>query len=176
MNIPLQQPLQQELLHSKDLEFSKPLTDSSFCPSISLSKFILPLNELFSPFVSLVSGSHLSFPNCQPHPCNPHPIHFPMTSFHVPPAYHSRTTHCHILTRTWLLCPFQWLWQSITLNQPNYLFFCSCLWFTCYWWRRSLSHADAHLLQLIFPILHSLQHCPGNLFLIFNWLDFPFLL
>lgn len=28
------------------------------------------------PLVSLVSGSHLSFPNCQPHPCNLHPIPF----------------------------------------------------------------------------------------------------
>lgn len=57
-NIPLQQPLDQELLYPKDPESSKPLTDSSFYPLTSVSKFTLPLSELFSPFD--ISGLWLS--------------------------------------------------------------------------------------------------------------------
>ena len=69
---------------------------------------------------SLVSGSHLSFPDCQPSTSHPIPSVRSFISFHVLPAHHSQT-HCSRLTRILLIA----LLGNLSLNQPNYRFFFS---------------------------------------------------
>lgn len=115
------------------------------------------------PSVSLVFGSHLSstqsatLPTLYPIPFLP--VSF--ISFHVLPALHSQIIHCHSLTRTLRFCPLCWPWRCIFLNEPLTCFVFSYLWFTCCCWRKPLSHADAHVLQLVFPILPFPQYCQG---------------
>lgn len=76
------------------------------------------------PLIFLVSDSHLSFPNCQPHP-PPSPSLFPCQFCFFPCS--SCTRHPkpsrHHLTRTWLFHAFHRPWQSVTPDQPGNLFY-----------------------------------------------------
>lgn len=69
MDIPLQQPLDQEVLHFRDPEFSKALTDSSLCPSTSF-QVRSPMNWAFQTLQYLWSLDLILVPPSQPH-CPP---------------------------------------------------------------------------------------------------------
>lgn len=110
------------------------------------------------PLVSLVSGFHLSFSNCQPDPSTPSllsmPISFPfMFLLHTTPKHSLSQSHQDITLLSIPLAMEICNWIS-----PITFFFFSCLWFTCC---AAEDHsANAHLLQLIFPVLLSPQYCP----------------
>lgn len=74
------------------------------------------------PLTSLISGSHLSFPNCQPSTLHPIPflcqLHFLSCSSCTPQP----NIHCPVSPGHYSL---HWPWQSVTLNQPSYLVFSS---------------------------------------------------
>lgn len=122
---------------------------------------------------SLVSGSHLSFSDCQPSTSRSIPSARSFISFHILRAHHSQT-HCSRLTRILLIA----LLGNLSLNQPNYRFFFSFsyLWFTCCCCRTAFNCANTHLLRFTFPVSLSSQYCPGILSQTFSWFDFPFLL
>lgn len=125
---------------------------------------------------SLVSGSHLSFPDStllRPSTLHPIPSAHGFISFHILPAHHSQTLCCR-LTRMLLIA----LLGNLSLNQPNYrfFFFFSYPWFTCCCCRKAFDCANTHLLRFTFPVSLSSQYCPGILLQTFSWFDFPFLL
>lgn len=104
---------------------------------------------------SLVSGSHLSFPDCQPSTLHPIPSAHGFISFHILPAHHSQTLCCR-LTRILLIA----LLGNLSLNQPNYRFF----FFPSYTFGLPVAAVEKHLTvpTLISFSLHFQSHYPLN--------------
>ena len=106
---------------------------------------------------SLVSGSHLSFPDStllRPSTLHPIPSVHGFISFHILPAHHSQTLCCR-LTRMLLIA----LLGNLSLNQPNYRFF-----FPSHTLGLPVAAVEKHstVPTLISFGLHFQSHCPLN--------------
>lgn len=103
---------------------------------------------------SLVSGSHLSFSDCQPSTSRSIPSARSFISFHILRAHHSQT-HCSRLTRILLIA----LLGNLSLNQPNYRFF-----FPSHTFGLPVAAVEQHstVPTLISFALHFQSPCPLN--------------
>lgn len=156
MNVPLQQFIDQQLLRPRAPEFSKPVPDSSFCPSTSLSLHSQWMGfsvSLVSLDLILVSQTVSRTP--PPSPFSPHQLRF----LSCPSSTPQPDIQCHSLTKTILSCPFPWPWQSRTLEQPHYLEF--LLMPLVYVLLLEKKHSTVSMLMSFSLCLQS--HCPLNI-------------